>query len=72
MNFDNLRNNHTDEQLSLPLRKGVFPYECMSSWDKLEEMRLPPKEAFYNKLNIRNITKYDYEHAQKDWKEFKL
>ena len=27
-NFDNLRVSHNDEQFRLPLRKGVYPYEC--------------------------------------------
>ena len=36
-NFDNSRNNHNDEQFKLLLRKGVYPYEYMSNWDKFEE-----------------------------------
>ena len=71
-NFDNLRVSHNDEQFRLLLRKGVYPYECMSSWDKFEEMKLPPKEAFHSNLNMSDISKCDYEHAQKVWKEFKL
>ena len=70
--FDNLRNNNTDEQYKLLLRKGVYSYEYMSVWDKFEETRLPPKKAFYSNFNISDISKYDYEHAQKVWKEFKL
>ena len=44
----------------------------MSSWDKFEETKLPSKEAFHSNLNMSDISKYDYEHAQKVWKEFKL
>ena len=44
----------------------------MSSWDKFEETKLSPKEAFHSNLNISEISKYDYEHAQKVWKEFKM
>ena len=29
------------------LRKGVYPYECMDSWDKFDETELPSKEDFY-------------------------
>ena len=36
-NIDNLRNNHADEQFRLLPRKGVYPYEYISSWDKFEE-----------------------------------
>ena len=69
--FLNLRVNHTDEQFRL-LRKGVYPHEYMSSWDKFTETKLPPKKAFHNNLNMSDISKYDYEHPQKVWKEFNL
>ena len=68
--FANLRDNHTDEQFRLLLRKGVYPYEYMSSWDKFEETKLPPKDKLYANLNISNVSKYYYEHAQKVWKVF--
>ena len=71
-NFLNLRVSHNDEQFRLQLRKGVDPYEYMSSWDKFEETKLPPKEVFHSKLYISDVSKYNYEHAQKVWKEFKL
>ena len=70
--FDNLRVGHNDEQFRLLLRKGVYPYEYMTSWDKFEETKLPPEEAFHSNLNMNDINDYDYEHAQKVWKEFKL
>ena len=71
-NFLNLRVSHNDEQFRLLLIKGVYLYEYMSSWDKFEETKLPPKEAFHSNLNMSDISKYYYEHAQKVWKEFKL
>ena len=70
--FGNLRDNHTDKQFRLLIRKGVYLYKYMSSWDKFEETRLPSKEAFHSNLDISDISKYDYEHAQKVWKELKL
>ena len=27
----------------------------MSSWDKFKETKLPPKEAFYSKLNMSGL-----------------
>ena len=71
-NFDNLRVSHNDEQFRLLLRKGVYPYEYMTSWDKFEETKLPPKEVFHSNLNISDISEYDYKHAQRFWKEFNL
>ena len=71
-NFDNLKVGHNDEQFRLLLRKGVYLYEYMSNWDNFEETKLPPKEAFHSNLDMSDISKCDYEHAQKVWKEFKL
>ena len=48
----NLRKFFEDEeQVGLMRRKGVYPYEYVDSWEKFEETELPPKEAFYSKLN---------------------
>ena len=54
----------------LLLRKGVFPYEYMDSWEKFNENTLPSKEAFYSNLNLEDISDEDYAHAQKVWDVF--
>ena len=46
------------------LRKGVYPYECMDSWEIFNETLLPGKKVFYSKLNLQDITDKDYTHAQ--------
>ena len=56
----------------LLLRKGVYPYEDMDSWKKFDETSIPPKEAFYSKLNLENITDKDYEHVKKVWEAFEI
>ena len=48
----------------LLLRKGVYPYECMNSWEKINETSLPDKEAFYSNLNMEDITDVEYMHAK--------
>ena len=53
-------------------RKGVYPYDYVYSVDKLAEKALPPKEAFYSRLNDENISDEDYEHAKAVWKEFRI
>ena len=40
--FGNLRVGHNDEQFRLLLRKGIYPYEYKSSWDRFAETKLPP------------------------------
>ena len=47
------------------LRKGIYPYEYMDSWERFDENTIPPKEAFYSELNLENITDKDYEHVKK-------
>ena len=44
----------------------------MDSWETFNETSLPDKKAFYNKLNLEDITDKDYEHAQNVFKELKL
>ena len=53
-------------------RKGIYPHEYVSSWDKFEESQLSPIESFYSNLNISNVSEGDYEHAQRVWKEFRI
>ena len=52
------------------LRKGVYPYEYMDSFDRFDETKLPPIDKFYSSLSDKKITDKDYEHAKKVWKEF--
>ncbi len=58
------------ESLDLLKRKGVFPYEYMTDFTKLNVTQLPPKEAFYSQLTNSHITDEDYDHAKKVWKSF--
>ena len=55
---------------SLLTRKGVYPYDYVSSLNKLSETQLPPKEEFYSKLNDEHITDEDYQHAINVWNTF--
>ena len=64
--------DYSESQYELLMRKGVYSYEYMSSWDKFEETQLPPIEAFYSNLNMSNVSKGDYEHAPRVWKEFRI
>ena len=56
----------------LLLRKGVYPYEYMDSWERFDETSLPDKKSFYSELYLEDITDKDYAHAQKVFEELKL
>ena len=56
----------------LLLRKGVYPYEYMDSWEKFNETALPPKKDFYSNLYLEDISDKDYKHAQKVWDVFEI
>ena len=58
------------KQLSLLMRKGVYPYEYASSCERFDDKQLPPKEAFYSKLTDEGISDDDYKHAHAVWDEF--
>ena len=49
----------------LLLRKGVYPYEYMDSWEKFDETSFSDKTTFYSVLNLEDITDEDYERAKK-------
>ena len=46
-----------------------YPYEYVDSLERLDETQLPPRSAFYSRLNDRGISEEDYEHAQTVWKK---
>ena len=49
------------------IRKGVYPYEYLDSWE-----RLPSKKDFYSNLNMEDIDDMDYRHGNNVFKGFKL
>ena len=59
-------------KLILLLRKGVYPYEYMDSWERFNETSLPSKEDFYSNLNMEDIDDIDYRHGNNVFKGLKL
>ncbi|KAE9521487.1 hypothetical protein AGLY_018121, partial [Aphis glycines] len=60
------------EVLDLVTRKGVFPYEYVDSWSKVNDSFLPSKLEFYSSLTDENITDDDYIHAKNVWNVFNI
>ena len=56
----------------LLLRKGVYPYEYMDTWERFSEISLPSKEDFYSNLNMEVISEIVYRRANNVFKRFKL
>ncbi len=59
-----------ENQCALAHRKGIFPYNYISSIDVLDESALPPREAFFNDLGNVPLSQDDYEFACSVWKTF--
>ena len=58
-------------KFDLMVRKGVYPYDYMDSFDKFNSP-LPKKEEFYSILNNEHISDENYKHAQNVWNIFNL
>lgn len=71
--FPNLKSqfkNINETDFKLLTRKGVFPYDFVDSFSKLNETQLPNKSEFYNSLTDSDVTMEDYMHANTIWHSF--
>ena len=62
--------NNDVKNFILLLRKGVYLYESMDSWQRFDETTLSNKKNIYSKLYLEDITDEDYIHVQKVFEEF--
>ena len=46
------------------LRKNIYPYEYLDSWQRFNETSFPDKNEFYSNLMMENITDANYKHAR--------
>lgn len=60
------------EHVRLLTRKGVFPYDYIDGWQKLDEKNIPPIQCFHSELTGENICQDDYDHACNVMKLLKL
>ena len=54
------------------LQKGLYPYEYMHDWEKLNETLLLEKEDSYSHLNIEDIIDTNYPHAKRCFKDYEI
>ena len=60
-----------DTKFDLMVRKGVYPYDYMDSFDKFKS-QLPSQEDFFSILNNEHISDENYQHAKNVWNTFNL
>ena len=53
-------------------KKGIYPYDYMDSFDRFDEVALPPKDSFYSILTDEHVSEEEYQHAQNVWDAFDL
>jgi hypothetical protein len=58
------------EHLAKLLRKGVYPYDYMSTMERFAETALPAQEAFFSQLMDEGISEEDFAHAADVWTTF--
>ena len=54
------------------LRKLVYPYEYLDSYDRFNEEKLPDKSAFYSSFNMEYISDNYYRHAKRVFNKFNI
>jgi hypothetical protein len=59
-----------DQQFDIMIQKGIYPYDYIDSYEKLNDSKLPDIKQFYSFLNNKSCSKKDYERALNVWKVF--
>ena len=59
-----------ENKRQLLLKKGIYPYEYMDSFERFHEAKLLEKEKFYSSLSGKGITGEEYTHTQEVWSTF--
>ncbi|CAB4011222.1 Hypothetical predicted protein [Paramuricea clavata] len=58
------------EELEMLLKKGVYPYEYMDSWERFDEKRLPGRSASYSSLYEEGVNEQNYLRAKRVYRRF--
>ena len=69
--FKFLLKEFNPEQIKL-VKKGVYPYENMDSFERFFENKLPYKKHSSKSLNNKHMKEKDYLHAVKIWNNLEM
>lgn len=72
-NFELTKQYHRgidDRGLNLLTDKGVYPYDFINSWEKIDLKHLPSRNLFYSQLSKEHISLEDYDRAVEVWNPF--
>ena len=61
---------YPESAVELLERKGAFCYDYVDSFSRLDELALPSRQAFFNKLGGVKCSEADYAHAQSVFANF--
>ena len=59
-------------RFALLLRKGVYPYEYINSWNKFNKLVSLVEDHYYSKLNQKGITKEHLKHVKNICDTFRI
>jgi hypothetical protein len=59
-----------DSQFNRMTQKGIYPYDYIDNFNRLNETKLPAIKEFSSKLNGTVCSPKEYERADQVWKEF--
>ena len=65
-----ITSRYANANVELLKRMGIFCYDYLDSFERLEETALPSREQFFSKLSNAECKPAYYEHAQRVWNEF--
>ena len=70
--FKYLYKEFSGKYLEVVKEKGIYPYEYMNSFKKINETELPSKDKFFSSLKNEGISEKDYKKVKNIWNTFKI
>jgi hypothetical protein len=70
--FDVLSHTFPKHLCPLLLRKGIYPYNFVKTFESFNEEKLPSIDHFYNNLSDESLSQDDYDHAVNVWNKFNI